>query len=115
MLKVPKYKDITLLFSVFNTILTLGTLKPTFTIPAPPLAKFVTISSIPAHTFITPAPTFITPVPTFTPPEPPLAKFVTISSRIMMTSSRIMMTFSKIMMTSSKNVTTSTFLREYIR
>lgn len=115
MLKVPKYKDISLLFSVFNTILTLGTLKPIFTIPAPPLAKFVTISSIPAPTFITPAPifttpapTFTTPVPTFTPPEPTLAKFVTISSKFMMTSS-------KIMMTSSKNVTTSTFLREYIR
>ena len=31
MLKVPKYKDITLLFPVFNTILTLGTLNLTFT------------------------------------------------------------------------------------
>ena len=45
MLKVPKYKDITQLFSVFNTILTLGTLNPTFTPPEPTLAKFVTISS----------------------------------------------------------------------
>ena len=101
MLKVPKYKDIILLFSVFNTILTLGT----------------------------PAPTFIIPAHIVNTPESTLAKFVTISSRIMMTSSRIMMTSSKIMMTSSKimmtssrimmtfskNVTTSTFLREYIR
>ena len=46
MLKVPKYKDITLLFSVFNTILTLGTLKPIFITPT--------------HTFTTPAPIFTT-------------------------------------------------------
>ena len=87
MLKVPKYKDITLLFSVFNTILTLGTPAPTFTPPEHTLAKFVTISSRIMMTF----------------------------SKFMMTSSRIMMTSSKIMMTFSKNVTTSTFLREYIR
>ena len=75
MLKVPKYKDITLLFSVFNTILTLGTLKPTFTTSAP--------------TFTTSAPTFSTPTPTFITSAPTLAKFVTISSRIMMTSTEL--------------------------
>lgn len=45
MLKVPKYKDITLLFSVFNTILTLGTPAPIVSTHEPTLAKFVTISS----------------------------------------------------------------------
>lgn len=73
MLKVPKYKDITLLISVFNTILTLGTLKPTFTPPEPTLAKFVTISS----------------------------KFMMTSSKFMMTFSRIMMTSSKNVTTST--------------
>ena len=94
MLKVPKYKDITLLFSVFNTILTLGTLRthlhhpaPTFTTPESTLAKFVTISS----------------------------RFMMTPSKFMMTSSKFMMTSSRIMMTSSNTVTTSTFLREYLR
>ena len=52
MLKVPKYKDITLLFSVFNTILTLGTAKPIFTNSAP-------IFTNSAPTFTTAAPTFM--------------------------------------------------------
>ena len=61
MLKVPKYKDITLLFSVFNTILTLGTPKPIFT----------------------------TSEPIFTTPAPTLAKFVTTFSRFMMTPAKL--------------------------